>query len=110
VIDQRVPEIDVAELARRLAEGAPLLDVRRPDEYADVHVPGAVLIPLDELADRVAELPAPEPLQVICRTGGRSLAAAEWLRSRDVDAVNVAGGTLAWIESGRPVATGRQGP
>ena len=40
-----VPEIDVAELAKARADGAPLIDVREPDEYTAAHVPGAVLVP-----------------------------------------------------------------
>jgi rhodanese-related sulfurtransferase len=43
---------------------------------------------------------------VICRSGARSLAAAEFLQQQQIPAVNVAGGTLAWIESGREVVTG----
>jgi rhodanese-related sulfurtransferase len=43
---------------------------------------------------------------VICKVGGRSRKAAEFLRARGIDAVNVAGGTLAWIEAGEPVVTG----
>ena len=48
-----VPEIDVAELARLRADGAPLIDVREPDEYTDAHVPGATLIPLATVPDEV---------------------------------------------------------
>jgi len=101
-----VPEIDVEELARRREEGAALVDVRRLDEYVEAHVPGAVLIPLDELADRVGDVPDDGPVLVICRSGARSAAAVDFLRGEGFDAVNVAGGTQAWIDSGRPVATG----
>jgi len=100
-----VPEIDVDELARRHASGGAVLDVREPDEYEGGHVPGAVSIPLGEVPDRLGEVPEGEVL-VICAKGGRSLRAAEVLRSGGVDAVNVAGGTNAWVESGRPVVTG----
>ena len=55
---------------------------------------------------RVDEIPAGRPLYVICRSGGRSAQACEFLSAHDVDAVNVAGGTLAWIESGREVDSG----
>ncbi len=100
-----VPEIDVDELARRHAAGGAVLDVREPDEYEGGHVPGAVSIPLGEVADRLTEVPDGEVL-VICAKGGRSLRAAELLRAEGVEAVNVAGGTTAWVESGHPVATG----
>lgn len=105
--DAPVPEIDVEELARRRAEGVFVLDVRQPDEYEGGHVPGAVLMPLDQLPARVAELPA-LPLLVICRSGARSASAVEALTAAGYDATNVAGGTLAWIDSGRAVAEGAE--
>lgn len=101
-----VPQIDIAEAARLHAEGARFLDVRQPEEYAEGHVPGAPLIPLGEVAERTGEVPAEGPLYVICRSGARSNRAAEHLRSVGIDAHNVAGGTLAWIEAGHRVVAG----
>ena len=101
-----IPEIDVDELARRHQQGSLVIDVRQPDEYEEGHVPGARLIPLGEVTSRVDEVPTDVPVLVICRTGGRSLKAAEFLRASGRDATNVAGGTLAWIESGRKIARG----
>jgi rhodanese-related sulfurtransferase len=104
-----VSEIDVEELARRLDAGAVLIDVRNPDEYTSAHVPGAVLLPLGELPYRTEEVPAGVQVLLICRTGARSLVAAEFLSEHGIDAVNVAGGTKAWVESGR-VAVGGTDP
>ena len=101
-----VPEIDVHELARLREQGATLLDVRNPDEWLEARVPGVPLIPLPELAERTDEVPAGDPLYVICAAGGRSAKAAEHLRTLGVDAVNVAGGTRAWIEAGYPTESG----
>jgi rhodanese-related sulfurtransferase len=101
-----VPEIDVEALAELHAAGATIVDVREPDEYDEAHVPGAILIPLGEVQERVAEIPADGPVYVICRSGARSMRASEWLVTQDIDATNIAGGTLAWIDSGRPVVTG----
>ena len=101
-----IPQIDVAELEQRLAEGGTLLDVRNPDEYDEGHVPGAVLIPLPELPDRVDDVPAGDPLLIICQAGGRSQRAAEFLAAQGRSTMNVTGGTGTWIESGRPVVTG----
>lgn len=103
-----VPEIDVAALAELRSQGAPLIDVREPDEYEDGHVPGAQLIPLTTVPDRIDEVPAGGTLYVICAKGGRSLRAAEFYRSQGLEAVNVAGGTTAWIEAGQPVNTGME--
>jgi rhodanese-related sulfurtransferase len=100
-----VPEVDIDEARRRIDAGTPVIDVREPAEYAEGHVPGAPLIPLGEVAERISEVPTGEVL-VICRSGARSARAAELLRAHGIDAVNVAGGTLAWIDAGGPVAHG----
>jgi len=101
-----VPEIDVDELAQRREAGQVVLDVRNPDEYEEAHVPGVVLIPLGELVERVDEVPTDGPLPVICRSGARSMQAAEYLRGQGIDAMNVVGGTLAWVDAGFPVEEG----
>jgi rhodanese-related sulfurtransferase len=101
-----VPEIGIAQLRQRLtAEPAPfLLDVREPWEYQAGHVPGARLIPLGELEDRVNEVPRDRPVLVICHSGQRSLAAAGYLVQLGYAGVsNIDGGTAAWIERGYPV-------
>jgi rhodanese-related sulfurtransferase len=101
-----VPEIDVHELHARRQEGASLTDVRSPGEWSDVRVPGAALVPLGELVERVDDLPDAEPLHVICATGNRSARAVEYLRRLGIDAVNVAGGTRGWAEAGFPTDSG----
>lgn len=103
-----VPQIDVDELARLHAEGAPVIDVREHDEYATAHVPGASLVPLATVPDNLDRVPADDTVYVICAVGGRSLRAAEFYRARGIDAVNVAGGTAAWVEAGHPVSTGME--
>ena len=101
-----VPAIDIETLQQRMETGAPVFDVRQPDEYAVAHVPGVRLVPLAEVPDRAAEFPAEGEVFVICQSGGRSARAVEFLRARGVDAVNVAGGTKAWLEAGKPVEHG----
>jgi molybdopterin-guanine dinucleotide biosynthesis protein A/rhodanese-related sulfurtransferase len=101
-----VPEIDIATLASLREQGVPLIDVREDDEYAAVHVPGAQHIPLGEVADRTAEVPTDTTVYVICARGGRSARAVEHYRSLGLDAVNVAGGTMAWVDAGHPVDGG----
>lgn len=96
-------EIDVDELASRLEQGAVLIDVRRLDEYDQAHIAQAILIPLDQLPDRIDEVPSGAEVLVICRSGGRSAAACEFLTSHGATAINVAGGMLAWIDSGRAI-------
>ena len=101
------PEITVDELAAALDDGlVPLVDVRQPEEYEAAHVPGAKLIPLADVVARAGEIPTGGPVYVICQTGARSQRAADYYRNRGIDAYNVAGGTKAWIDAGRPTAAG----
>lgn len=80
-----------------------LLDVREPDEYRAGHAPGAVNLPLSELAGRLPEVPTGTPVHVICQAGGRSARATEFLTAHGVDAIDVDGGTNAWIQHGHPL-------
>jgi len=83
--------------------GSMLIDVREPAEYEDEHIPGAVLIPLAELPDRLDEIPADRDVYVHCHTGARSARAVEFLRrSGRPRAVNVGGGIDAWGNAGLP--------
>jgi len=99
-------EVDLGAFATAHAAGATVLDVRNPDEYETAHVRGAVLIPLPELSARRDEIPAGDPLYVICAVGGRSLTAAKALVDAGYPAVSVAGGTNGWIEGGGVGVTG----
>jgi glyoxylase-like metal-dependent hydrolase (beta-lactamase superfamily II)/3-mercaptopyruvate sulfurtransferase SseA len=103
-----MPQIPVAELKERLAQGGALqvVDVRRPGEYASGHVPGAASRPLDRLEAEVAGLDAGRPTAVICAGGYRSSAATSLLRRRGFqDLANVIGGTSAWVAAGYEVET-----
>lgn len=101
--EEGVPEIDVHELRRRLDAGEPLqiVDVREPHEWrlCNLEDAGALLVPLDELPERVDELARDRPLVVHCRTGPRSERAVRYLRERGLEnAVNLAGGIRAWAQ------------
>jgi thioredoxin 1 len=99
-------EVDLDTFAQAHAAGAVVLDVRNPDEYESGHVPGAKLIPLGELASRQDDIPAGDPVYVICALGGRSLTATKAMVGAGYHAVSVMGGTIGWIEQGRSVVTG----
>jgi rhodanese-related sulfurtransferase len=101
-----VPVIDVEELARLRESGIVLVDVREPDEFENFHVPGAQLIPLADVPERIEEIPDDQRVYVICATGGRSGRAVEFLNQQGYDTVNVAGGSKAWLEAGHPVEHG----
>lgn len=91
------------DLAPLLDDGVRLIDVREPDEWQAARVPGAELVPLATVPGRLDEFPEGETTYVICRSGARSMRACEFAAAQGRGVVNVAGGTLAWIESGRPV-------
>jgi rhodanese-related sulfurtransferase len=95
--------VSVHDLKVAVDDGAAVIDVREPEEYADGHVPGAALVPLMSVPQRLAELPDASPLYVVCAVGGRSAQAVAFLTARGYDAVNVDGGTRDWLSAGYPV-------
>ena len=100
-------EVDLTTFAAAHADGGFVLDVREPFEYVAGHIPGARMLPVGQLPLHADELPRTEPVYVVCATGNRSLAAADFLIRRGIRAYSLAGGTGAWQRSGRPVASGR---
>lgn len=101
-----IAEIDIEQFAVQVAAGARVIDVREPDEYAAGHVPGAQLIPLDTVAANLDRFAGDGPTYLICRSGARSMRACELASSQGHDVVNVTGGTMAWVESGREAIQG----
>jgi rhodanese-related sulfurtransferase len=92
-----VRELTPTALAQRLrapGERPVLLDVRTPEEHALVALPDSLLVPLQEFGERLEELEALRGRQVVvyCHSGVRSLHAAAYLASRDIDALSLAGG------------------
>ncbi|HEX6256081.1 MAG TPA: rhodanese-like domain-containing protein [Euzebyales bacterium] len=99
----RVPDVDVAQAQKLLADGAMLLDVRRADEWQAGHAPQALHVPLDALPQRIGEVPTDRRVVAVCRSGARSARATKFLRGQGVDAVNLDGGMQAWARSGGDV-------
>jgi rhodanese-related sulfurtransferase len=99
-----VPEIDIEEADLRMRQGAQLVDVREPSEWAEARVPDSVHIPLGDLARRSAELDTTRPVVAICRSGNRSKTAVQVLqRAGFADASSMAGGIVAWGRAGKPL-------
>lgn len=93
-----VPEISPQWIEDNL-DRVHLIDVREPQEFNDAlgHAPGAVLIPLGTLPQRLDELGRDRPLAIICRSGARSARATLFLKQNGFDRVaNVTGGMLRW--------------
>jgi len=94
------------ELKERMSTGeVVLLDVRPRPEYRAGHIPGAVSIPLEELGDHLASLPADRPIVAYCRGPYCMLAvdAVRALRARGFDAVRLEEGLPEWKAAGLPV-------
>lgn len=96
----QIPSITVLELQQKKEsmEDFLLLDVRRADEVQIADI-GGVLIPMDELPDRMAEITSYEgkDIVVMCRSGARSASVVQWLQKQGIDRVyNLEGGILAW--------------
>ena len=80
-----------------------ILDVREDWEYAEGHIPGAVLLPLGSIPDRLSEIPQDKTVVAVCRSGNRSGQATQFLRQQGFDNVhNMEGGMIAWDEAGLP--------
>lgn len=84
-------------------ENAQLIDVREPDEFSEVHAKNAVNLPLSNFAALSEEIDYEQPIYVICKSGGRSAEASQFLEAvRGTEAINVEGGTQAWVNAGLP--------
>jgi len=85
-----------------------LLDVRTPQEYRQAHLADAHLIPIDQVAQRLGELPADRPILVYCAVGSRSAQVFNFLARRGyAEVYNLDGGIVAWSQQGYPVLQGR---
>ena len=100
-------EISVQEAYAYYQEDTFILDVRTPEEWNEGHIPGATLIPLDQLENRLAELPQGEEIVVICRSGNRSAVGRDILLGAGFESVtSVAGGFNQWSANDYPVEFG----
>ena len=87
-----------------LQPDAVMVDVRESDEWAAGHAPNAIHIPLGELPARLGELPdTDDTIAIVCRSGGRSGRAVQWLAQQGFDVANVEGGMRAWEIAGKPL-------
>jgi rhodanese-related sulfurtransferase len=101
----RIREISVSDAAKRLAEGAVLIDVREADEFAKGHAKGAIGLSKGVLELKIEEIVPDESKPIMCYCGGgsRSALAAENLQRMGYkDVASVAGGFKAWREQGLP--------
>jgi hydroxyacylglutathione hydrolase len=104
-----IEQVSVEQLKEHIADRElQIVDVRRPAEFSNGHVPRALNVPLSALDRTLDQLPLrkDKPTAVICAGGYRSSAAASLLQQQGfTNLINVAGGTGAWINAGYPVET-----
>lgn len=100
------PNITPSELSERRASGdAPMvIDVRTAEEFATGHIPGALNIPFDRVAERISEVDAPNGVALYCMMGPRARKGeAALLDSGYVSVLHIDGGLAAWKAAGLPV-------
>ncbi|ANY19683.1 putative adenylyltransferase/sulfurtransferase MoeZ [Tsuneonella dongtanensis] len=103
-VSEGIASLDARQLGALVDAGkVVLVDVRTPEEFAEGHIAGAVNMPLDQFEPGAVPQVADKQTVLYCRSGKRSLTAAEMLEDATGSAVHLAGGILAWQESGRSV-------
>ena len=102
----RAPSISAAELQTRRESGsAPvIIDVRTPEEYASGHIPGALNIPFDQVAERITKIDAPHGVALYCMIGPRARKGESALLAAGYEKVfHLEGGLAAWQAAGLSV-------
>lgn len=101
-------EVSVTEAAAKRDHGAFILDVRQPEEWQEAHIPGAKLIPLGDLPNRLNEVPQDQEIVIVCRSGNRSATGRDILLNAGfTNVTSMAGGVTQWRAQGFEIATGQ---
>jgi rhodanese-related sulfurtransferase len=96
----QIPQLTPAQAADRTE--AVVLDVREAEELPEGRIAGSTHIPLGQLPARAFELDRARPVITVCRSGGRSSQAAQFLAGQGFDVANLDGGMTQWMAEGRP--------
>ena len=97
-------EISVSEAFTKYQNGTFVLDVRTQEEWDEYHAPNTTLIPLDQLPNRLNELPKDKEIVIVCRSGNRSAQARDILLNAGFSQVtSMKGGLNEWRASGYPI-------
>lgn len=99
-------EINVRQAREKLSGGAFFLDVRESGEWDVMRVPGAVLIPLGQLPNRLNQIPRDKEIVIVCASGSRSRTALDIVRKAGFEkSSSMSGGVLLWRRVGYPLET-----
>jgi rhodanese-related sulfurtransferase len=93
-------DISVDDAYQMYKGGTYVLDVRTQEEWDEYHVPNTTLIPLDQLPNRLSEVPKDKEIVVICRSGNRSQQGRDILLNAGYNATSVTGGVKEWYAKG----------
>jgi rhodanese-related sulfurtransferase len=96
-------EVSVDEAYQMYQSGVFVLDVRTQEEWDEYHAPNATLIPLDQLPNRLNEVPKDQEILVVCRSGNRSQQGRDILLSTGYNATSMTGGLKEWYAKGYPI-------
>ncbi len=96
-------EVSVDKAYEMYQAGTFVVDVRTQEEWDEYHAPNAVLIPLDQLPNRLSEVPKDREILVICRSGNRSQEGRDILLSAGYNATSMTGGLKEWYAKGYPI-------
>ena len=100
-------EISAGEAFDLYQNGTFFLDVRTQEEWNKFHAPNSTLIPLNQLEDRLDDLPDDQPIVVVCHSGSRSAVGRQILIEAGFPQVaSLEGGLSEWVASGYPIETG----
>jgi len=94
--------VSVDEGYQMYQNGVFTLDVRTQAEWDEYHAPNAILIPLDQLPNRLSEIPKDQPILVVCRSGNRSQQGRDILLAAGYNATSMSGGMSEWYSKGYP--------
>jgi len=99
-----VAEVTPEEARAKQKAGAVIVDVREPYELREGYIPGAVHIPLGSLPRRLKELDPSREIVIVCRSGNRSITAAQIMQQGGFPQVSsMAGGMISWTRQRFPV-------
>ncbi len=97
-------EVQASQAHEMYQAGATFVDVRTQAEWAQGHIAGSLLIPLEELPSRLTELPKDKDIVVVCRSGVRSKEGTTVLKQAGFTRVTcLSGGLQAWVAAGYPL-------
>lgn len=104
-IEEPFVRVDVATARKMIENGeVEVIDVREPGEYAEGHIPGVKLVPLNTFLARPRDFVTRDHVMFVCAVGQRSAVACEMAAAIGLEHVyNLEGGTVAWTKAGLPI-------